>query len=157
MIGAIVIRPATDEDSQEIAEVSSLAVADLRRVYRPTLAAIAEARRKPVQRLVAVVDGRVVGAVKYLVQEQCLHVMGPMVLPSHRRRGVARKLFDSLADIARDMGLTRLSLVTITATGNVATFQKLGFAVVSESTATGIESATGEALREARMERLLTV
>ena len=56
--------------------------------------AIAGKRRmsKSLKRLVALIDGVIVGTLQYRLDGQAVHMMGPMVHHDHRRRGVAEPL-----------------------------------------------------------------
>ncbi|HTL32777.1 MAG TPA: GNAT family N-acetyltransferase [Kofleriaceae bacterium] len=126
----LLIRPAVAADEPGIAAVAESALAVLRRIYRPTPAAIArkhEQRKLP--RLVAVAGTEIVGTVEYALAEDRLHLMSLFVLASHRRQGVARALVDELAKLA---GTRPLSLNTVRETGNVAVFERLGFSTVRE-------------------------
>ena len=71
----ITIRVAVPEDAEAISEVSSLAVAILRKTYRPTKAVQinrpqGESTRT---RLVALADDRVVGTVQYAERGDRIH------------------------------------------------------------------------------------
>jgi len=57
-----------------------------------------------------------------------------------------------VARLARDKRCRTLALYTVTKTGNVAIFNRLGFQVISEQPDEYSISADGEALREAYME-----
>jgi len=149
----IKVRKATSEDTTAIDEVGRLAVADLRKVYRPTPSAVKRARAQRTTRLVAVLDGRIVGTMRYRPEGDRLHLMGPMVHPDFRRRGVARAIVESVATIARTIGAARLSLFTVVETGNVPIFERMGFKVVRTTSAEDVESVCGLALNEAYMER----
>ncbi|MFB3893108.1 MAG: GNAT family N-acetyltransferase [Phycisphaerae bacterium] len=153
-IPGIEIRAESPADVDAVKEVWRLAVADLRKFYRPTASAIKTAgARQGVGSLVALIDGRVVGGLRYYMADGRLRSMGPMVHPDFRRRGVARALLGALAEIGRELGASCLALCTVVQTGNVEIFRRLGFKVVSEYPATDMESITGQPLTEAEMER----
>lgn len=136
----IFVRPARAGDEPAIADVSASALATLREVYRPTPAAIARRRGLALlPRLVALVDDALVGTVEYALGEERLHLMGLFVVASHRQTGVARALVDELARLAKNRPL---SLNTIRETGNVPIFERLGFAVVSETPARDVIGKT---------------
>ena len=153
----IVVRGPTAGDAEAIREVNSLAVAALRKIYKPTEAAIKRkaARAPSRQRLVAESDGRVVATVECERRGDRLHLLGPMVHPDHQRRGIARALVDHIAGIAQSMGLAGLSLSTCRQTGNVPIFARLGFRVVRESVDESglVENLTDEPLVDVYMER----
>ncbi len=131
---AFTVRDAGPQDEVEIAQVDGLAAAPLRAVYRPTEAAVQQrtATAPRLARVVAVLDGRVVGTVQYSVVAESLCVSGLGVHPSYRRRGVARALTNHLEAVARNRGCKALTLYTVRETGNVEIFEHLGFHVESE-------------------------
>ena len=129
----MLIRAASSADEPGIAAVAESALAVLRRIYRPTPAALARKHQQhKLPRLVAVAGSEIVGSVEYALGEERLHLMSLFVLASHRRQGVARALVDELAKLA---GERPLSLNTVRQTGNVAVFERLGFTVVREEVA----------------------
>ena len=81
----------------------------------------------PAARVVAIVDGTVVGTVRYGVIGDRIHLVRLGVDPKHRRAGVARALVAFVARQAESAGLRALSLYTVRATGNVKIFDRLGF------------------------------
>ena len=149
----ILVREATPADDEAVAEVSRLATEDLRRVYRPASAPTLCAAQQPTGRLVAEVDGGIVGTVRYRPEPRRIHLIGLFVHPECRRRGVARRLVGSLAAVAGTTEADCLSLFTIKETGNVCIFERLGFCVIREAPAMGLESVTGQPLTEVYMER----
>jgi GNAT superfamily N-acetyltransferase len=150
----VCVRKMTPGDARAIEEISRLAIADLRKVYRPTPSFfMPKTSRKQLPQLVAEIDGRVVGTVTYRLEDLTLHAMSLFTHPDHRRCGVARALLDSLADIARSSGKTCLSLNTIVQTGNVPIFERLGFIVIEEFTPVDAERTSGGEIREAYLER----
>jgi N-acetylglutamate synthase-like GNAT family acetyltransferase len=149
----LTIREAAEGDMAAVQGVMAAATAQLRTVYRPTPGAVARARSSTAVRwLIADLDGQCVGALRYVVESDRLH-LGLGVRPESQRKGVGRALVDSLAAKAASLGLPKLSLYTIKETGNVAVFARMGFRVVSEEPAKDIESATGEPLTDVYMER----
>ena len=147
-----VVREATEADNTAIAEVCRLATEDLRTVYRPGPSLSEQAIGKPMSRLVADIGGTIVGTVRYCLDSDRLHIIGLMVHPCHQRKGVARRLVESLAEIGRASGAGRLSLFTVKETGNIPVFENLGFRVVRETAAADLVSVSGEPLTEAYME-----
>ncbi|HUS33153.1 MAG TPA: GNAT family N-acetyltransferase [Kofleriaceae bacterium] len=145
----IEVRPAQRADDHAVAAVSESALRTLRRVYRPTPAALARKRDLAIlPRLVAVVEDAVVGTVEYVAGEDRLHLMGLFVAETYRRQGVARALVDELAILARGRPL---SLNTIRETGNVPIFERLGFVVAAESLA--VDFVGEEPLHDVLMSR----
>ncbi len=157
MNSKMIIREMTDEDAECVREVNTLSVATLRRVYRPSQAAISRKAKRDKLRtnLVCVSEGRIIATLEYEKNNDTLHVLGPMILPAYRRKGVARLIMEHLADIGRQSGVRALSLYTIKQTGNVEIFSKLGFLVLRESPDQWLESVSGEDLVEVYMERNL--
>jgi len=153
----MIIREPGESDAEAIREVKGLAVARLRKVYRPTEAAIArKAARATIRRsLVCERDGQVVAVVEYEDRGDRLHLLGPMVHPDHQRRGLARALVGHIAELARRAGKRALSLNTIKQTGNVAIFARLGFSPIREIFDQGplAENLTDEDLIDVYMER----
>ena len=150
---AIRVRAATPTDDAVVDEVSRLATEDLRQVYRRDGSVPKEASLGPTVRLVAEVEGEVVGTVRYRRQGNRLHVIGLFVHPEHRRMGVARQMLRSLAGIACEAGAHCLSLFTVKETGNVRIFERLGFRAVDEGPARGLVSVRGDGLTDVYMEK----
>ncbi|MCK4401164.1 GNAT family N-acetyltransferase [bacterium] len=157
MNSTMIIREATKDDENSVREVNSASVEILRKVYRPNKAALArKTKRKSFRtRLVCVSEGRIVATVEYEKENGIIHILGPMVLPEYRRRGIARLFVNHLADIGWRSGVRALSLNTIKQTGNVNIFSRLGFHVVSECHNQWSESVSGEDLVDVYMERKL--
>jgi GNAT superfamily N-acetyltransferase len=129
------------------------ATAQLRGIYRPGSQAAARARSaEDVMWYMALVDEKVVGALRYVVKPDSLH-LGLGVIPDYQRQGVARALINTLAIQASLLGLRKLSLFTIKETGNEVIFARLGFRVVREEPAQDIVSVTGGPLTDVLMER----
>jgi len=106
-------------------------------------------------RVVAIDGDSIAGTVEYAIEGERLHAIGLHVLDTHRRRGVARCLVDALAAIATRAGVRTLSVYTIRETGNVAVFERLGFAVIAETVADDVIAEAHERLTEVYMERSL--
>ncbi len=153
----ILVRFAKTEDGEAAGRVSDEAFAAVRRIYHPSPAAHTNllAITPALERLVAEDGGQIVGTVRFGIFDACLRVIGLAVLPQFQRRGVARALIAELARLARDEGCRALALYTVTKTGNVAVFERLGFDVVSERPGHYSISADGEPLTEAYMEQTL--
>jgi len=152
----VVVREAVAADREAARDLSARAERALRKVYRPSpeLVRAGGAPASDWPGLVAECDGELVGTVSYQVQEDRLHLRALMVDPDHQRQGVARALIGRLSELARLLGVTRLSLYTVVQTGNVPIFERLGFTVVSVQPAEGLDPVVPEAnVTEAYMER----
>jgi GNAT superfamily N-acetyltransferase len=130
----IEVRHDLPADAEAVAQVSASATATLRQTYRPNARALANKARisRELKRLVAVLDGRVIGTTQYFTEPGCLRILGLGVLSDSRQRGAARALVEALQEIARRQGLRGLAAHTIRETGNVPVFERLGFHIVSE-------------------------
>jgi GNAT superfamily N-acetyltransferase len=153
----IIIREALPEDSESVEIVVASATAILRRIYRPGPEAMVAKSRIAweLSRVVAVVDGEVVGTTQYYEKGDAICVIGWMVRQDWQRMGVGRALFSRLAEIAMVAGKRRLLARTIKETGNVLVFQKLGFAVLAEQPDTLFVSDLYSCLTEVEMEKIL--
>lgn len=126
-------------------------------MYRPTAAARQARTTKDgtLDRLVAVLDGHVVGTVQYRVADGRLSFLALGVHPAHRRRGVARALIRHLETIAARSGCGSVTAHTVRETGNVPIFEKLGFEVESEEPTPLFESERHRTLTEVAMRKRL--
>jgi ribosomal protein S18 acetylase RimI-like enzyme len=106
-------------------------------------------------RLVATIDDRVAGTVRYRVENQSVRVVGLGVHPDFRRRGVARALLRCLEEIGKAARATRLHLYTVRQTGNVDVFRRLGFTVIAQREAEFSESDRYEKLTDVELEKRL--
>jgi ribosomal protein S18 acetylase RimI-like enzyme len=149
----ITVRIATEDDEAAASLLARGAFDELRRIYKPKDSAAAA--NSPGLRLVAEIDRRIVGTVRYEIEGQKLHLRGLAVAAGHRRTGVGRALVEHCSGIAISAGLRSLSLYTINETGNVAFFERLGFRVVREEPASWAESPLGADLIEVYLERCL--
>lgn len=149
------IRPAKPADAEEVAAVRASAVATLRQTYRPNQRALAHKQliAETLTRLVAVLDGRVIGTVEYHLTSDRVHFLSLDVHSDCRRQGVATQLVAELARIGKAAGATVLSTYTVKETGNPAIFERMGFRVVSEEPSDFFESDRFGMLNETRLER----
>jgi ribosomal protein S18 acetylase RimI-like enzyme len=152
------VREATPADALELAAVRASAVATLRKTYRPNQKALAHKRAiaETLTCLVAVSNGRVIGAVEYRLAAGRVHFLSLDVHADDRRQGVATQLVAELARIGKDAGATRLSTYTVTQTGNPVLFERMGFRVISEEPSEFFESDRFDTLTEAYLERPIT-
>ena len=118
------VRPAGPDDDAGVQTVDAAATATLRETYRPNQAALANKARLSarLKRLVATLDGHVVGTVRCYVENQSVRVIGLGVHPNFRRQGIARALLCFLEATGKEEGATRLRLFTVKQTGNVEVF-----------------------------------
>src|SRR5690242_20068445 len=102
----ISVRMAKPDDADAVREVGDAAFLPLRSIYRPNAAARANlsAMAPALERLVAELDGQLVGTVRFGVIDDCLRVIGLAVLPGFQRRGVARGLIQELIGRAKESG-----------------------------------------------------
>ena len=152
---AMLVRIATPADAEAVGRVGEVAFAAVRRVYRPNPAAHAHlaAVAPCLKRLVAEVNGQIVGTVRFGILDCNFRIMGLGVLPTFQRQGVARALLAQLTNEAKAQGCSMMALYTITKTGNVGIFGRLGFHVVLEQPDAYSVSIDGEPLIEAYMVR----
>jgi N-acetylglutamate synthase-like GNAT family acetyltransferase len=136
------VRVATEDDETAARLLARNAFDELLRVYKPKDSAAAAS--SPGIRLVAEIDRRIVGTVRYEIEAQKLHLRELAVEACHRCTGVGRALVEHCSGIAMSAGLRTLSLYTIKETGNVAFFERLRFCIVREEPASWAESALGE-------------
>jgi ribosomal protein S18 acetylase RimI-like enzyme len=154
---SLLVHTAAYEDEEAAQCVADKAFATVRSVYRPASIATANlaTMSAALERLVADDRDQIVGTVRFRVLDGCLRVMALAVQPDCRRRGIARALVDRLMVIAKDRGCRALTLYTVTQTGNVPIFERLGFKLVCEQPDTYSISVSGEPLTEAYLERAI--
>lgn len=153
----IIIREFLPEDCDDVEIVVNSAMAILRKIYRPGPNAMS-ARSKIaacLKRLVAVVDGEIVGTTQYYCDGDAIRVLGLMVRSDRQRMGVSRALIAHLAALARSGDKQKLRARTIKETGNVPFFQRLGFVVTDEHPDTLFVSDLFSCLTEVDLERSL--
>jgi amino-acid N-acetyltransferase len=95
----------------------------------------------PADFIVAVDDGRVVGAVGLERHGGAGLLRSLVVAPGHRRRGLGGALVDAIGAHARSLGLASLTLLTQTA---AAFFAARGYAVIARSQAPASVQASAE-------------
>lgn len=136
----ITVRLATPDDAPTVHALTQAAFATLAGKIDPPSSAHLETVEAVAAALVAggggiaEIDGEPVGAVRFRAESDHLYVGRVAVDPDRRGQGVARALMAfAEARAARDgLPVTRLE-VRKTLTGNVAMFERLGYAVVAES------------------------
>ncbi|BBA32002.1 GCN5-related N-acetyltransferase domain protein [Methylocaldum marinum] len=150
------IREKTNTD--DVAEVVTLATEDLRRVYRraPTIDGFSSLdAEQEVVSLVAVERSVIVGVVEYCREADSLYIRGLAVHPQKRRSGVGKALVREVEAIATREGKPKVTLSTIKETGNPRIFERLGYCSFNEVTATGFESLDGKPVTKVDMVRML--
>lgn len=155
----ITVRHERAEDQIGIQEVDTAATATLRRTYLPNQRALTDKARISIhlRRLVAIIEGRIVGTVQYCVENEAVRVIGLGVHPEFRRRGVARSMIQSIEEIGAKGEVSWLYLHTIKETGNVETFKRLGFTVISEQEDEFSESVRFEKLTGVEMAKRISL
>jgi len=153
----IVLRNAEPQDTAEATAVLHAAFERVREIYRPSIEILAQQTSQVTKRnqLLAEYHGRIVGTVQYVIREDHTHLIGLAVHPEFQRLGIARALIDKIAEWSKQQRIKKLTLVTVTETGNVSLFERLGFRIVSEKTADWCESDLYDQLHETEMERPL--
>ena len=149
------IREATEADRSEVVAVFENAFEIHRDVYRPVggAAELQDERFEEGTRLVALVDGQIVGTIQCANHSGHLHLIGFAVRPEFQRMGIGRRLIEEAMRLAPEMGHGLVVLETIRETGNVGIFEKMGFEVVGEKVADWCESERYEKVHDVRMER----
>jgi GNAT superfamily N-acetyltransferase len=137
----VTVREASADDHAAVEAIDRAATADLRKVYRPTVAAERErAALGALMTLVASISGQVVGVVRYRIGDERISAIGLGVDPGFRRRGVARALIRRIEEIGARTGCRVLSVYTVRQTGNVPIFERMGLAVQAEGPSELFES-----------------
>ena len=152
------IRTSMRGDENGVAKVAASATATLRQTYRPNQKALAHKKwiSGDLHRLVAELDGQIVGTARYYVDGDAIRIIGLGVDSDFRRLGVARALVNRIADLARRRGLAAVVTRTVVQTGNVPIFEALGFQVVSEHPDDYSISEDGRTLTEADLQMEIT-
>lgn len=117
-----------------------------------------ETRQRPVDRFQANALRplpAIAGTLQYEFIDDRVHVRGLAVHPELRRRGVARRLVEYVAERGAGAGCRAVSLFTIRETGNAEIFQRLGFRIIRESEDSTAELVRGGRPTELYMERPL--
>ena len=109
MVDIIVVRQAEPKDELGVKTVESLADATLRETYLPNRAGFREKTNTalPLNRLVATIDGRVVGTLQWYVEEVCFSAVSLVDLSGSARREEALGL-QSAAEEILPGSLTRI-------------------------------------------------
>lgn len=153
----ITVRVALPEDQAGADEVWASATETLRETYRPTAQFLADGWTPPsnLTRIVALLDGRVVGTTIYYTEGDHLHLMRFGTHADFRGQGVGRAMVEFLEDIARSMGFRCLSVYTVKECGVVPVYEKLGFTALREEPAKWAESDKYDSLTDVYLEKPL--
>lgn len=145
------ITSATAADEAALKNLLTEAFEPLRRTYVvsgriPSLSA------EPTT-LVYAADDRPVGTLSYYLDPPYVRLFRIAVAPEYRGRGIASRLIDYVETrVARPAGCD-LAIYTITETGNVAIFRRLGFEPIAETVAACATSPDGKPVHETEMVR----
>jgi len=151
----IKVREAEPNDRHHTARIARRVKAAIQKVYQVQSNGSKPRRRGKHQRLVATIDEAIIGTVHLAHRADRTDVVGLFVDPDYHGCGVAGRLVEAVAQVARKGGSKRLMLRTVRETGNVEVFEQLGFEVIEERETADVRGAAGAPLRETLMERLL--
>ena len=155
----IQVREPLPTDCEAIEQITRLAIADLRKVYRPNQKALNHLSKiaPALSQLVAIKADSVAGTAQYRIEHDCFILTTLNVLPIHRRQGVASALVRAIATLAASAGSRCVALYTVKETGNVDIFERMGFRVVQENETDFFESEACDVLTEVYMEHAVRV
>ena len=155
----IQVREPLPTDCEAIEEINRLAIADLRKVYRPNQEALNNLSKiaPTLSQLVATKEQSVVGTAQYRIDEDCFILTALNVHPIHRQQGVARALVGAAIKLAMSAGSRCIALYTVKETGNVDIFEGMGFQVIEENKTDFFESDACNDLTEVYMEHAVRV
>jgi len=127
----ISIKDATGKDSEKILEVTESATKTLRKTYRPKESLIRKSAETlpSQQRLVAIMDGKIVGTLRIYETIDSINLIGLGVHEDFRNRGVAKALIEAVENIAKEKKKSKISCRTIKETGNLPFFESCGFLI----------------------------
>lgn len=146
----------TPEDEPGADEAWASAMVTLRKTYRPIPGFLDDwTPPSDLTRIVALIDGRVVGTTIYYIEDDHLHLMRFGTHADFRGQGVGRAMVEFLEEVARKMGLRRLSVYTVKECGVVPVYEKLGFTALREEPAKWAESDKYESLTDVYLEKPL--
>jgi diamine N-acetyltransferase len=152
-----IIRDATPQDEPAARALEGRIFAALRHLYIPSSAAIAQAKQEHAQfaRSIAEADGKIIGTVRWRVEDDRISLRALAVDENHRGKGIARTLVEHVLEHARKRGLRAVSAYAVAATGNVVIYERMGFTVIRESVDPTSTRPDGGPALEAYLERRL--
>ena len=143
------ITKATTADEPALQDLLSEAFEPLRRTY-VVYGRVPSPAAEPTT-LVYRADDRPVGTLSYYLDPPYVRLFRIAVASRFRGRGIASRLIEYVErQVARPAGCDA-ALYTITETGNVAIFRKLGFETVAETVAEWARSPDGKPVHETEM------
>ncbi|MBN1436641.1 MAG: GNAT family N-acetyltransferase [Sedimentisphaerales bacterium] len=151
MANAWVITKVEPGQKQQADDLVAMAFASLRQYYVPC-GECGELPSKP-RCLIIKKRGEVVGTLSYYFDSPYVRLYRIAVRIDCRRQGVARSLIEYVDKYVAGPRGDELALYAVKETGNVEIFEKLGFAVQSESVAQFAKSPTGGEVYEVEMVR----
>ncbi|MGX2030062.1 N-acetyltransferase family protein [Methylocaldum gracile] len=152
--GSFVVRPMVAEDEPAVRDIYDAATADLRQVYAPRCGIFGD-KEEVSQRLVVTEMGVVLGVVEYIDQPDQVYVRALAVARRHRRQGVAKCLMSGVEELAKNAHKQAIVLRTVSETGNVEIFSRLGFSEVNREQTNRFVATNGSDVHVVEMRRCI--
>lgn len=149
-----IIRLANQFDQMEANEVWNEISEELHQVYRPTMEFLNQEWTPPseITRIVAIVEGQIVGTASFYYEEDRLHVMRFGVHRDFRRKEIGQMMMNFLYDTASLKRVRKLAVYSIKEAGALPFYLQYGFKIISEEPAKWAESDTHDTLTDVYME-----
>jgi ribosomal protein S18 acetylase RimI-like enzyme len=151
----IVIAETTDPAALRSAyEIQRRAFTENRNYYVPkrTARAIASDGTLAKRHFIARCDGEIAGIIVCWREASLLHIGDVAVDPRFQGRSIGRALVEFVRETASAEAVSALRAATITEAGAVPFYQKLGFRIVRQQTATWAQRPDGGAVQETLLE-----